>query len=392
MGAGVKRGGRRLDDTRALMPHLFDTLTLRGTTLRNRIGVSPMCQYSCVDGLATNWHLVHLGSRAVGGAALVMAEATAVEPRGRISPGDLGLWSEAQAAALEPIARFVTDQGAVSGIQLAHAGRKASHAAPWLGGGPLRGDDGWPVIGPSAVPFSETDLVPKEMTAVEIASVVEAFRVATVRAKEAGFGWVELHAAHGYLLHSFYSPLSNRREDVWGGAFENRIRFTLEVLRTMRSAWPEDRPLSVRLSCSDWVDGGWTIEDTVSLARRLKADGADLVDCSSGALVPYAKIPVGAGYQVPFAEAVRRGAGIPTAAVGMITDPMQADEIVRNGRADMVLLAREELRNPYWPIRAAQALSQTERLQTPIQYGRAFTGPAALTPPGAPPAGGRRPS
>ena len=374
------------------MAHLFDTLTLRGTTLRNRIGVSPMCQYSCVDGLATTWHLVHLGSRAVGGAALVMAEATAVEPRGRISPGDLGLWSGAHAAALEPIARFVAEQGAVAGIQLAHAGRKASNGVPWLGGGPLRGDDGWPVVGPSAVAFSETDLVPVEMTAADIASVVEAFRAATVRAKEAGFGWVELHAAHGYLLHSFYSPLSSRREDSWGGTFENRIRLTLEALRAMRSAWPEDRPLSVRLSCSDWVDGGWTIEDTVSLSRRLKAEGADLVDCSSGGNVPYAKIPVGAGYQVPFAEAVRRGAGIPTAAVGMITDPMQADEIVRNGRADMVLLAREELRNPYWPIRAAQALSKGELLPIPVQYLRAYPSPAAATPPGAPPAGGRRPS
>jgi 2,4-dienoyl-CoA reductase-like NADH-dependent reductase (Old Yellow Enzyme family) len=353
------------------MPHLFDPLTLRGVTLRNRIGVSPMCQYSSVDGMATDWHLVHLGSRAVGGAGLVMVEATAVEPRGRISPADMGLWSDAHVPPLARIARFVREQGAVPGIQLAHAGRKASTAAPWKGGGPLSDDEGgWPTIAPSPVPFSPEHRVPAEMTKSDIAAVLDAFHAAAVRAKAAGFEWVELHAAHGYLAHSFCSPLSNRRSDEYGGGFENRVRFVLAALRAVRAAWPEDRPLSVRLSCTDWAEGGWTLEESVDLARRLKDGGADLVDCSSGGLVPDAKVPLGAGYQVPLAEAVRRGAGVPTAAVGLITEPMQADEIVRNGRADLVLLAREELRSPYWPIHAAKILGQAERLAIPPQYWR----------------------
>jgi len=353
------------------MPHLFDPLTLRGVTLRNRIGVSPMCQYSAVDGLANDWHLVHLGSRAVGGAGLVMTEATAVEARGRISPADLGIWSDAHIPPLARIARFVKEQGAVPGIQLAHAGRKAGHAVPWKGGAPLvDAEGGWTSIAPSAIPFSPEDRVPSEMTKSDIATVLDAFHAAALRAREAGFGWVELHAAHGYLLHSFLSPLSNRRTDEYGGGFENRIRFVLAALRAVRSAWPEERPCSVRLSCTDWAEGGWALEDSVSLARRLKDEGADLVDCSSGGLVFDAKVPAGAGHQVPFAEAVRRGAGLPTTAVGMITDPMQADEIVRNGRADLVFLAREELRNPYWPIRAAQALGHADRLEIPPQYWR----------------------
>ncbi len=353
------------------MPHLFDPLTLRGATFRNRIGVSPMCQYSCLDGLATDWHLVHLGSRAVGGAGLVMVEATAVEARGRISPADMGLWSDAHIEPLARIARFVSEQGAVPGIQLAHAGRKASTAVPWAGSGPVAdADGGWQAIAPSAIPFSPKDRTPAEMTAADIAAILDAFRKATIRAKEAGFGLVELHAAHGYLAHSFLSPLSNRRTDSYGGPFENRTRFALEALGAIRSAWPDEKPVSVRLSCTDWADGGWTLEDSVALARRLKDEGADLVDCSSGGLVPDAKVPVGAGYQVPLAEAVRRGAGIPTAAVGLITEPMQADEIVRNGRADLVLLAREELRSPYWPIHAARVLGQTKSLRIPPPYWR----------------------
>jgi 2,4-dienoyl-CoA reductase-like NADH-dependent reductase (Old Yellow Enzyme family) len=353
------------------MPHLFDPLTLRGTSLRNRIGVSPMCQYSCVDGMATDWHLVHLGSRAVGGAGLVMVEATAVAQRGRISPADMGIWSDAHVPPLARIARFVREQGAVPGIQLAHAGRKASTAIPWTGGASLSdADGGWPTIAPSPIPFSPKDRVPAEMTKSDIAAVLDAFHAAAVRARAAGFEWVELHAAHGYLAHTFCSPLSNRRTDEYGGTFENRIRFVLAALRAVRAAWPENRPLAVRLSCTDWAEGGWTLEESVDLSRRLKAEGADLIDCSSGGLVPDAKIPLGAGYQVPLAEAVRRGAGVPTAAVGLITEPMQADEIVRNGRADLVLLAREELRSPYWPIHAAKILSQVERLAIPPQYWR----------------------
>jgi 2,4-dienoyl-CoA reductase-like NADH-dependent reductase (Old Yellow Enzyme family) len=361
------------------MPHLFDALTIRGTTLRNRIGVSPMCQYSAVDGMATDWHLVHLGSRAVGGAGLVMVEATAIAPRGRISPADMGIWSDAHVAPLARIARFVREQGAVPGLQLAHAGRKASTGVPWTGIGPLSdADGGWPTIAPSAIPFGPKDRVPAEMTKSDIAAVLDAFHAAAVRAREAGFEWVELHAAHGYLAHSFCSPLSNRRSDEYGGTFENRIRFILAALRAVRSGWSGDRPLSVRLSCTDWAAGGWTLEESVDLARRLKDEGADLIDCSSGGLVPDAKVPAGAGYQVPFAEAIRSGAGVPTAAVGLITEPMQADEIIRNGRADLVLLAREELRSPYWPIHAARVLGQAERLEVPPQYWRGI-------PPARPP-------
>jgi 2,4-dienoyl-CoA reductase-like NADH-dependent reductase (Old Yellow Enzyme family) len=354
------------------MPHLFDPITLRGATLRNRIGVSPMCQYSSVDGFASDWHLVHLGSRAVGGAALVNTEAAAIEARGRINPHDLGIWDDGHIDMLARIARFVRACGAVPGIQLAHAGRKASRNRPWE---PERGipieEGGWAIVGPSPIPFGTGWQVPHALTAEEIAGLLRAAEVATRRALEAGFGWVELHAAHGYLCHSFYSPLSNAREDEYGGTFENRIRFMVQVARSVRRVWPEDRPFSVRLSCTDWVVGGWTLEDTVALARALKAEGVDIVDCSSGGNV-LAPIPVGAGYQVPFAETVRRDAGIATAAVGLITEPSHADEIVRNGRADLVLLAREELRDPYWPIHAARVLRQEQRV--PAQYLRAFHG------------------
>ncbi len=359
------------------MPHLFDAITLRRTTLRNRIGVSPMCQYSSVDGFASDWHLVHLGSRAVGGAALVNTEAAAIEARGRISPHDLGIWDDRHVEMLARITRFVAAHGAVPGIQLAHAGRKASRNRPW---DPERNipheEGGWEPVGPSPIPFANGWQVPHALTAEEIAELFRTAEAAARRSIDAGFAWVELHAAHGYLCHSFYSPLSNHREDSYGGTFQNRIRFTVEMARTIRRVWPEERPFSVRLSCTDWVDGGWTLEDTVALARALSSEGVDIIDCSSGGNV-LATIPVGAGYQVPFAETVRRGAGLATAAVGIITEPSHADEIVRNGRADMVLLAREELRDPYWPIHAARVLRQEQRV--PAQYLRAFHGATPAT-------------
>ncbi|HEX6835235.1 MAG TPA: NADH:flavin oxidoreductase/NADH oxidase [Polyangia bacterium] len=353
-------------------PHLFTPLSVRGVTLRNRIGVSPMCQYSSVDGMATDWHLIHLGSRAVGGAALVCVEATAVEPRGRISPEDMGLWSDAHAEPLARIARFVAAQGAVPAIQLAHAGRKASVTRPWDGDRPLADSEGgWEPVAPSAVPFSDGWRLPHALSVDEIGEVIARFRDAAVRAREAGFQWLELHAAHGYLMHEFLSPLANHRADDWGGSFHDRCRFVVEVVRAVRRVWPDRLPLSVRLSCTDWVDGGWTIDDSVALATRLRTEGVDLVDCSSGGVVPGVKIPVGAGYQVPLAEAVRKS-GILTAAVGMITEPTHADEIVRNGRADVVMLARELLRDPYWPIHAALQLRQNAAV--PPQYLRAYAG------------------
>ena len=348
------------------MPHLFDSLTLRGVTLRNRIGVSPMCQYSAEDGIANDWHLVHLGARAAGGAGLVIAEATAVEARGRISPGCTGIWSDAHTAPFARIAEFMTGQGAVPGIQIAHAGRKASSR---LGDYLSDEEGGWEIVGPSAVPFHDSARVPRALTVAEIAGIQQKFADAARRAREGGFGWLEVHGAHGYLMHSFHSPLSNVRTDNYGGSFENRIRFTVETIRAVREVWPEDRPLSIRLSCSDWAEGGWTLEETVALARTLKGEGVDIIDCSGGGGTPLAEVPVGAGYQVPFAEAVRKEAGIPTAAVGMITQPMQADGIIRNGRADMVLLAREMLRNPYWPQRAARELGHEGPI--PVQYERA---------------------
>jgi len=355
------------------MPGLFDTFTIKSVTLRNRIGVSPMCQYVSNDGTATDWHLVHLGARAVGGAGLVIAEATAVEPRGRISPQDAGLWSDKHIEPLARITRFVKEHGAVPGIQLAHAGRKASAARPWEGDNSLKEEEGgWPTIAPSAVAFGDKLWkVPKAMTHQDIKEVQQSFVAATKMALTIGYQWLELHAAHGYLCHSFYSPISNKRTDEYGGSFENRIRFTVETLECMRAVWPENLPLAVRVSCSDWVDGGWTIEETIELAKKLKRTGADLIDCSSGFGSPdHKKYPFGPGWQVPFAEAIKREAQIATAAVGMITDPIQANEIIESGKADIVLLAREMLRDPYWPQHAAKALGYDLRSIVPSPYLR----------------------
>jgi 2,4-dienoyl-CoA reductase-like NADH-dependent reductase (Old Yellow Enzyme family) len=350
---------------------LFDPFTLRGITLRNRIGVSPMCQYSSVDGFANDWHLVHLGSRAVGGAGLVLAEATAVTPEGRISPHDLGLWRDEHVEMLARITRFVREQGAVAGVQLAHAGRKASVAAPWSGGAPLAPDDGgWsPILAPSAVPFGSRSPVPEALDAAGIRRLVAAFRDAARRARDAGFQVIELHAAHGYLLHEFLSPLANQRTDQYGGSFRNRARFTLEVTDAVRSVWPESLPLFVRLSGTDWVEDGWDVEQSAELARLLGEHGVDLIDCSSGGIVPGVKIPVGPGYQVSLAERIRAVSGLPTAAVGLITSAPQADAVLGAGSADMVLLARKLLRDPYWPLHAARELGVV--VEWPVQYERA---------------------
>jgi 2,4-dienoyl-CoA reductase-like NADH-dependent reductase (Old Yellow Enzyme family) len=355
-------------------PHLFQPLTIKSVTLRNRIGVSPMCQYSSDDGAATDWHLVHLGSRAVGGAGLVTAEATAVSPEGRITPGDAGIWADKHIEPIARINRFLKQHGAVPGIQIAHAGRKASAAHPWEGGAHLADDaGGWPIIAPSALAFGD-DLkkVPRAMSVADIARVQGEFVAAAKRSLAAGCEWLELHSAHGYLSHEFLSPLTNQRTDRYGGSFENRIRFILETTRAVRTVWPERLPLAVRISCTDWVDGGWDIEQSVELSRQLKAGGVDLIDCSSGGTVPDAKIPVGAGYQVRFAERIRKEAGIATAAVGSITEPTHADEIIRNGRADVVLLGREFLREPYWPRIAARTLGHKDLLPVPVQYDRAW--------------------
>jgi len=353
------------------MTALFSPFPQRGVTLRNRIVVSPMCQYSCTDGFATDWHLVHLGSRAVGGAAVVVTEATAVEARGRISPHDLGLWQDAHIEPLERVTRFLRAHGAVPGVQLAHAGRKASTARPWEGGGPVPpAQGGWAPVAPSALPFAEDHPVPVELDAAGLAAVVAAFAAAARRALAAGFELIEIHAAHGYLLHQFLSPLSNRRTDGYGGAFENRSRLLTEVVDAVRAVWPERRPLWVRVSATDWAEqGGWDLPQTVALARILKSRGVDLLDCSSGGTLPKAKIPSGPGFQVPFAEAVRREAGLATGAVGFITQPDQAEQIVAGGRADVVLLGRGFLRDPYWPMHAAQALGAA--VAWPAQYQRA---------------------
>jgi 2,4-dienoyl-CoA reductase-like NADH-dependent reductase (Old Yellow Enzyme family) len=349
---------------------LFSPLAQRQLTLRNRIVVSPMCQYSCTDGFATDWHLVHLGSRAVGGAAVVMVEATAVTAEGRISPGDMGLWSDAHIAPLARIAGFVAAQGALAGIQLAHAGRKASTAAPWLGGEPVADSaGGWQPLGPTPEAYAEGHRPPRALGEADIAQVIDAFRLAARRARQAGFRVAEVHAAHGYLLHEFFSPLVNTRTDAWGGSFEARIRLTLEVTRAVRAEWPEGDPVWVRISASDWAEGGWDAADSVRLAAALRPLGVDLVDCSSGGAVPWQRIPVEPGYQVPFAERIRREAGIATGAVGLITEAAQAEHIIAAGQADVVLLARQMLRDPYWPLHAAQTLGVA--LDWPAPYRRA---------------------
>ena len=353
------------------MAHLFEPLKLRDIVLTNRIGIPPMCQYSAHDGIAADWHFVHYGSRAVGGAALMIVEATAVTPEGRISPGDLGIWDDQHIEPLARIARFAKAQGCVLAIQLAHAGRKASVGLGWQ---PVQStlseaDGGWPVVAPSPIPFDAGYAEPSELDEAGIRHVIRQFAAGARRALDAGFQTVEIHAAHGYLLHQFLSPLSNQRTDAYGGNFENRTRLVREVVTAVRAEWPERLPLLIRLSATDWVDGGWNADETVELCRTLKGLGVDLVDVSSGGLVPTAQIPAGPGFQTDFAARVRHEAGVATSAVGLITSPAQADHIVRTGQADMVLLGREILRNPYWPLGAAQALGQAARW--PRQYLRA---------------------
>ena len=352
------------------MSKLFTTFRLRNIEFRNRIFVSPMCQYSCTDGMPTDWHLVHLGSRAVGGAGLVMAEATAVTPEGRISPHDTGIWNDAQAEAFRRIASFVAHHGAVPGIQLAHAGRKASTARPWTGGGPVAPDDGgWEPVAPSPLPFKAGYPVPRELNVRDMERLVAAYVAATQRAVQAGFKVVELHMAHGYLLHQFLSPLSNARDDEFGKTLAGRMKFPLWVASAVRDALPPDLPLFVRISSTDWVEGGWDIEQSIALAQVLKEVGIDLIDCSSGGLVSYANVPASPGYQVPFAEIIRQEAKIATGAVGLITEPDQAEQIVGSGKADVVFLARQMLRDPYWPLHAAKALGID--VPWPEQYLRA---------------------
>jgi 2,4-dienoyl-CoA reductase-like NADH-dependent reductase (Old Yellow Enzyme family) len=351
--------------------HLFSPLTLRSVELRNRIGVSPMCMYSSEDGFANEWHLVHLGARAVGGAGMVMVEATAVSPEGRISPTDMGIWSDEHVAPLRRCTDFIHQHGAVAGLQLAHAGRKASTVPPWQGRRYVGADEGgWrPLLAPSALPFDDEAPRPQELDQAGIERIIDSFRAGAQRALDAGFKLVEIHAAHGYLLHEFLSPLTNHRTDAYGGSLENRTRLLREVTQAVRSVWPDELPLFVRISATDWVDGGWDAEQSVELAKMLEPLGVDLVDCSSGGAVPDAKIPVATGYQVDFAERIRRESGVPTAAVGLITEAKQADAIIREGRADLVLMAREFLRDPHWPLHAARELGVD--VQWPKQYARA---------------------
>ena len=367
----VQRAPSSVSGTSQTGPWLFQPLQLRSVTLRNRIMVAPMCQYSCIDGYATDWHLVHLGSRAVGGAALVMAEASAVEARGRISANDAGIWEDGHVGAWAGVARFIAGQGAVPAIQLAHAGRKASVHRPWDGGAPLTPAEGaWETVSASAIPFADAWHTPRSLSGEEIGGIVQAFADAARRSLDAGFQVVEIHGAHGYLLNQFLSPLSNHRTDRYGGSFENRTRLLLEVVEATRAVWPEHLPLLVRFSCTEWTDGGWSADDTVVLSRLLAERGVDLIDCSSGGNVSTARIPLAPGYQVPYAERVKREAGILSGAVGLITNAELAEEIVANGRADAVLLARELLRDPYWPLHAAQTLG-ADIDYWPAQYARA---------------------
>ncbi|MCC7409140.1 MAG: NADH:flavin oxidoreductase/NADH oxidase [Phycisphaeraceae bacterium] len=354
---------------------LFEPLTLRSVTSRNRLMVSPMCQYSAAppgsadEGAAHDWHHVHLATRAVGGFGIVMTEATSVLPEGRISPYDLGLWNDHQQQALARIAATIRSHGAVAGVQLAHAGPKASHGRPWEDRRALTpGKGGWPIVGPTDQPWQEGGLIPRAMTASDIGWVVQGFRDAACRALSAGFEVVEIHAAHGYLLHSFYSPLTNHRGDDYGGSFDHRVRLLLEVVRAVREVWPLTLPLFVRISATDWVEGGWTVDDSVELARRLRSCEVDVIDCSSGGASPHQRIKAGPGYQAPMAERVRREAGITTAAVGMISQPEQAEQIIAGGQADLVALGRMALWDPYWPHHAAKILGAAVRL--PLPYAR----------------------
>jgi 2,4-dienoyl-CoA reductase-like NADH-dependent reductase (Old Yellow Enzyme family) len=361
-------------------PHLFSPLTLRDLTLRNRIGVSPMCQYSAANGFVSDWHMMHLGARAAGGAGLVIMEATGVVPEGRITPGCTGIWADAHIEPLKRITAFVKSQGAAIGIQIAHAGRKASCDLPWRGGAPLSVDaGGWETVGPSALAFDAAYPAPRAMTRDDILQVQDAFVAAARRAVAAGFDVVEIHGAHGYLIHEFLSPLSNRRDDDYGGSFENRCRLVRDIASAVRAAIPSHIVLATRLSCTDWVEGGWTIDDSVALSKELKKRGVDFIDCSSGANVADAKIPVGPGYQVPFATAIRELAVIPTAAVGMITAAEQANAIVTGGQADLVFLARAFLRDPNWPIQAAEALG-LGHVDIPAQYLRGYHAGRTTTP------------
>jgi 2,4-dienoyl-CoA reductase-like NADH-dependent reductase (Old Yellow Enzyme family) len=352
------------------MPNLFSPLKIRSIELKNRIVVSPMCQYSSKDGFANDWHLVHLGSRAVGGAALVITEATAVSPEGRISPADLGIWSDEHISFLKRITAFIEEQGSIAGMQLAHAGRKASHAAPWSGGKVLTEEEGaWTIVAPSAVAFSETEPVPHELSIEEIDKIKTDFRHAASRALKAGFKVIELHAAHGYLLHEFLSPHSNKRTDKYGGSFENRICFLLELIASVREVWPGELPLFVRISATEWAEEGWAEKDSIHLAEILKTKAVDLIDCSTGGNIAHVKIPLTPMYQTPFAESIKTQTGMLTGAVGLITTAQEANHIIESNKADVVLLARELLRDPYFPLRAAHELKQ--ETQWPKQYERA---------------------
>ena len=352
------------------MALLFEPLTIKGITLPNRIVMSPMCQYSAVDGFANDWHLVHLGSRAVGGTGLIIVEATAVVPEGRISYADLGIWKDEHIPNLKRVTDFIKEHGAVAGIQLAHAGRKASAETAWNGGRQIQeGPQSWLPVAPSAVPYHEKDRLPHELSIPEIKSIVAAFKDAAYRALQAGFQVLELHGAHGYLIHEFYSPLSNFRTDEYGGSFDNRTRFLFEILEAVKTVWPPEYPIFVRLSATEWVPEGWTIDDSVNLSIRLAAAGVDLIDASSAANIPKAPIPVAPGYQVPLAEAIRKKGGVASGAVGLITEAVQAEEILRNGQADLIFLGRELLRNPYFPIQAARELGV--EIKRPKQYERA---------------------
>ncbi len=353
------------------MSNLFSPLTIKNVTFKNRIAVSPMCQYSSSSGFANDWHLVHLGSRAVGGSGLIIFEATAVSPEGRISPGDLGIWHDDHVPMLKRINEFITSQGAVPGIQLAHAGRKASHHVPWNGGNALtKNEGGWQTVAPSSIPFSEDDSLPVELNMDGIRKVIHDFKTAAKRALDAGFKIIEIHAAHGYLIHEFYSSYSNKRTDDYGGSFDNRICLLLEIIDNINEVWPADYPLFVRISATDWIDGGWNIEDSIRLAKILKDHHVDLVDCSTGGNVPGVKIPIGPCYQLPFAEKIKKEAGIMTGAVGMITTAAEAESIITNQQADIVLLAREFLRDPYFPLHAAKELQFD--YNWPLQYLRAM--------------------